>query len=67
MVSDMNYSNSDSTSFFNTFPLLKFFKYSLSARTVLSNASTTLAWQNLLKSELDDGSVVFVKGDAHFI
>lgn len=61
---DMNYSPSNSTSGADASIFKKHFKYSLSVRGAMKTSNTQ--WENLIKSELDAGRPIFVKGGAHF-
>jgi hypothetical protein len=63
---DMQYGAAVSNSYFESAALKKYFKYSLLIRGVLKANYTNTQWENLLKSELEAGRVVYVKSTNHF-
>ncbi len=63
---DMIYSPSVSNSFFDSQIFIKYFKYSPKITGALKSMYTNSAWEYLLKTEINNGRVVFVKGGNHF-
>lgn len=62
---EMIYGPTVSNSFFEN-PLTEYFKYSPKAHTVSKLTLSNVEFEETLKSELDAGRVVYVKGGGHF-
>lgn len=62
---DMDYGTTVSNSFFKN-PLERYFKYSPKSHTEIKGSMSNTEWEDMLKTELDNGRVVYVKGGNHY-